>query len=230
MVASDVSCCGVAVCAIAVSSTLAWREFGGGRPLAPAPAPQRRPTYTKGWEEVATSGIRTGRIDAKIQIVEFADFECPFCKRFNSQLRLLTARFPDQISVVFVHFPISGHRFALAAGRAAECALAQGRFAQMRDALYDKQDSLGLKSWTSYALAAGVTDTSSVARCAAAANRVERIERGLALGSKFGVRGTPTVIVNGWNFQGPPPDTEVGAPGRAAFGGPPPFRSEHKAE
>jgi protein-disulfide isomerase len=74
----------------------------------------------------------------------------------------------------------------------------------MIDVLYTKQDSLGLKSWNSYAVEAGVSDTAAFARCTAEASSRGPIDDGLALGNELAVRATPTIIVNGWRFEHPP--------------------------
>jgi hypothetical protein len=69
------------------------------------------------------------------------------------------ARYPKDVGLFFVHFPLPMHRFARPAARATECAGLQGKFGQMVDAVYNKQDSLGLKSWSDYGRDAGVADT-----------------------------------------------------------------------
>jgi protein-disulfide isomerase len=108
-----------------------------------------------------------------------------------------------------VHFPLPQHRFARPAARAAECAHDQGLFDKFQDLVYSKQDSLGLKSWISYAEEARVPELRRFERCVADTARVARIEAGILLDKQLAVRGTPTVILNGSRFWNPPSQTEL---------------------
>ena len=85
------------------------REAPSRNQLSVAPALQ--------WTRIATSGDRDGLAGAPIQIVEFADFECPVCGRFESVLRSVKKRYGDSLSITFVHYPLSYHRFAISAAR-----------------------------------------------------------------------------------------------------------------
>ena len=131
---------------------------------------------------------------------------------------------PHDVSLLYVAYPLPMHRFALVAARAAECAYHYGRLREWVDEVYDKQDSLGLKSWGSYALEAGLPDTAAVSKCARDPAPVARIQAGMALGDKIHITGTPTVIVNGWRFFYPPTEqdltkaVEAIAKGKAPFG------------
>jgi protein-disulfide isomerase len=77
----------------------------------------------------------------------------------------------------------------------------------MHDLLFEKQDSLGLKQWDSFATEARVGDLRSFSSCAAAVDTISMIERGLSLGSVVGVHGTPTVVINGVLYSRPPSDS-----------------------
>jgi protein-disulfide isomerase len=98
---------------------------------------------------------------------------------------------------------------ALPAARAAECASASGRFSEMLDALYSGQDSLGLKTWSSYARDAGIEDTIGFSRCNSNPETPQLVSAGTALARRLGVNGTPTLILNGWRYGYTPPDTEL---------------------
>jgi len=159
------------------------------------------PVVEKDWRAVAQQGRWLGRTDAPIVLVEFADFECPFCRRFELALQAAQRRFGSKLATVFVHYPLSSHRFAMPAARAAECAARQGRFFEFHDVLFIKQDSLGLKRWESYASEAGIRDSLAFKGCADRADTVSAIRQGLAAGAKLGVHGTPTVMINGFLFR-----------------------------
>src|SRR3954451_17000425 len=77
---------------------------------------------------------------APVTIVEYGDFECPTCKQAAPAVKLLLERFGGHVRAVFRHFPLDAHPHALAAAQAAECAGGQGRFWEMHDLLFAKQD------------------------------------------------------------------------------------------
>ncbi len=87
--------------------------------------------------------------------------------------------------------------------RAAECAGQQGRFSEFVDVVFEKQDSLGLKSWASYGQDAEVPNLSLYLRCVGSGSVFARIDSGIAVAERAGVRGTPTVFVNGWRIPVP---------------------------
>jgi protein-disulfide isomerase len=169
------------------------------------------------WRELVTAGTSIGSPGAAVTVIEFADFECPYCRRADSLFRIVTAKFPRQIDVVYVHFPITGHRFAGPAARAAECAATQGRFAAMHDLLFDKQDSLGLKTWASYADESGVPDMPRFNECVESTDDIPHLAAGIAAGNKIHVTGTPTIIVDGWRYFRPPDQAELTAAVQRAF-------------
>lgn len=70
--------------------------------------------------------------------------------------------------------------------------------------MFEKQDSIGLRPWSAYAAEAGVPDVSAFIQCAEATTTLARVERGLELGSRLGIRGTPTIIINRWLLQSAP--------------------------
>ncbi|HXT16464.1 MAG TPA: thioredoxin domain-containing protein [Gemmatimonadaceae bacterium] len=194
----------LAIAAIVIAGSTFHREFASPPPAGPTIP---KPEYVRDWRAIANAGIRDGDSAARIQVIEFADFQCPFCAQYEQTLRAFQKEHRGQVARVFVHFPLTIHRFARSAARAAECAAAQGRFPQMQTALYAKQDSFGLRPWSAYGADAAVTDSVSFAKCAADSNRLERIEQGIALANKLKVYGTPAVIINGWKFMGGPPDS-----------------------
>jgi protein-disulfide isomerase len=87
--------------------------------------------------------------------------------------------------------------------------------------VFEKQDSLGLKSWSSFALDAGIQDTVMFARCAGDTVELPLVVRGRALGERIGVRGTPTILINGWRMPAPPYDSLADIIKRVVDGSPP---------
>jgi len=153
--------------------------------------------------------LRAGETDAPVQVVEFADFECPYCARFEETVRTIRARYPDEVAFTFVHFPLTMHSFAEPAARAAECADLQGGFEVVRTVLFQKQQAFGSVRWTDLAKQAGISDPAQFDECMADTRPVERIEQGRRLRDSLGVRGTPTIIVNGWKLPMPPSSEDL---------------------
>lgn len=187
----------IAAAAVVVAVSLAYRTFV-------APPTVRRigdPVRVTGWEESRRLGFPAGDSTSSIEIVLLEDPECPVCRTLHTMMREVTTA-PVRISHVL--YPLDYHRNALAASLALECAGEQGRFGAFLDALYAKQDSLGMKSWASFALEAGIPDTMRIARCGRAGLESPRLEASRSFGQRMGLTGTPTVIIDGWRLPSPP--------------------------
>jgi protein-disulfide isomerase len=157
-------------------------------------------TDWRGWEE---SAVRSGPEQAPMVVAAFMDFECPFCRDLAAVLDSLSARLPGKVAFEFHHFPLNGHRFATKAAMAAECALRQGRFDDMRRALFARMDSLDSEDWVALAVDAGVPDLPAFQTCMQRPlGEFARIFAGRSLGKRLGVAGTPTVWINGRLFRG----------------------------
>lgn len=195
----------IVLAALAVGVSAVHREFGST--TAPSASAERAPRYVNAWRDLLHDGIVVGDSDAPVRIIEFADFECPFCRRLHKALSEARRARGRQIQFILIHDPLPQHRFARAAARVVECAAAQGRFEEMQDILYAKQDSFGMKPWTSYAAEASIGDMPRFSRCASDTGRVARIERGLEAARRLQVRGTPALLINGWLYEGLSPDS-----------------------
>lgn len=196
------------VCALTTTALVVRREFFASRNVAAQSVPQN-PVFIQAWRSQLGKGARMGADAGRVQVLEFADFECPFCGNFHRTLKSIEAKYPSQIGVTYVHFPIAGHRFAIPAARVAECANDQGRFEAMYDALFEGQDQFGLKPWDDYATAAGAPDIAAFDACIKKTDPIPRVEEGKALGAKLDVKGTPTIIINGWKLATPPTEQEL---------------------
>jgi protein-disulfide isomerase len=197
-------------CAVVVTLLLVRREFF---PPQPPPPPGARPDSTLGdadWQRVREGTLRIGPANAALEIVEFADFECPACRSFQTRtLGPIRRAYPNDVAVVFRHWPLAYHRFALPSARAVECAAAQGRFEQMHDLLYLKQDSLGLKSYPEFATESGVSDPDAFASCLGDPAHAALFEADTKLVTQIGGTGTPTIIINGRRLGSIPDSTKL---------------------
>ena len=191
----------IAAASVVMAAALVKREFF---PRSTAPAAVR-PVQVPAWQDVLANSVRAGPASAALTVVVLSDLECPFCARWDGVLRSFVDAHREEVQVAFVHWPLVNiHRHALPAARAAECTIASGKFFEFAHTVYAKRDSLGKKSWGSYARDAGVRDTAAVARCAADERPVARIDAGIAFAQRIGARGTPTVLLNGWMLPNPP--------------------------
>ncbi len=164
-----------------------------------------QPSPVKDWDKHNTGGHWMGPKSARVTIVEFADFECPVCRQFTlGAVRGVRAEFPDDVALVFRHWPLPYHRFSYVAARAAECAGVQDHFEQFHDQLFSQQDSLGLKPFLEIAREAGVPNVAEFARCTAVKTPNPAIERDRADAIAIGGTGTPTLVVNGKRLRGAP--------------------------
>ncbi len=191
----------LALAAFAIGGAVLHREF------VPPHTTKPRPVKVQRWENLGTSGVWIGDRNAPIRIVEFADLECPYCKVFHDSLSRILARSGGKVGVLFVHFPLPSHRFARQAANASMCADDQGAFSGFQDAVFANQDSLGLKTWQSYGVDAGIPDLSRFAQCLSQRADNPMVRRGIVVGDSLAVTITPTVIVNGWRYSVPPLDS-----------------------
>ena len=191
----------VGVATLIVATLLVGREFyGSGAPTSN----NGKAEYVKQWRSALPAGRFKGDTSGRILIVEFADLECPFCRLYHETLRDVEHEYGKEVSVVFVHFPLDMHRFARPAAFAAECAGKQNQFSAYVDIVYQKQDSLGLKDWTSYAADAGIVDTAGFRACIVDVEHLPAVSAGTDAGEKLNVSGTPTIFVHGWRYPSPP--------------------------
>jgi protein-disulfide isomerase len=190
------------LCALIITATVVPRENRKSPPTATLLAPIRK---VEDWEKLIPGGRRLGSSDAPVTVVEFADFQCPFCQRMAADLARLMGQYNGRVAVVYRHFPIpSLHPHAVAAAEAAECAGEQGRFSGYHDALFADMSSIGVRDWISFAKEAGVADTIRFRACVDRRVFREDVERDMRAGLEAGVNGTPTLFFGGRMVAGTP--------------------------
>jgi protein-disulfide isomerase len=151
----------------------------------------------------ATGPSRGGKA-AKVTIVEFADFECPYCARAHETVMAVLKAYGDKVRIVFRHYPLSFHPKAPKAAEATACADEQGKFWELHDALFESQeldeDSLKLQ-----AKQAGV-DEEKFSACLKSGRTMALVKRDMAAGQQAGVSGTPAFFINGFMISGAQPE------------------------
>lgn len=170
-----------------------------------APAPTAAPIVPVAIE--AGTSPSWGPEDAPVTIVEFSDFQCPFCARYTTQTYpLLRETYGDRVRYVFKHYPIAGlHPDAERAGIAAECAHEQDRFWEYHDALFDNQADLSQAALLLYARQVEVPNIEQFTECLTTQKYAATVEADLQLGNRLGVSGTPTFFINGLPLVGAQP-------------------------
>jgi protein-disulfide isomerase len=152
--------------------------------------------------QVGVDHIR-GPVDAPLTLLEYGDFECPFCAKATGVTAELRARFGDELRYVFRHLPLSEvHAHAELAARAALAADQQGKFWQMHDILFARQDELELEDLLGYAGELDL-DIEKFARALDDPAVEDRIRADLASAEASGARGTPTFFIAGRRHVGP---------------------------
>jgi protein-disulfide isomerase len=160
-------------------------------------------------EGVKTDGDpQKGPDNAKVTIVEFSDFQCPYCKRFrDSTLDALLKKYGDKIRFVYRDYPLPFHSQAQKAAEAAECANEQGKFWEMHDLLYANQATLSEDAYKEFADQLGL-DTQKFDDCLSSNKYADEIAADEKDGESYGVSGTPTFFINGWILVGAQPASE----------------------
>lgn len=170
-------------------------RFTQGRKAAP-PAPRETLALT------VTDDPSFGQKEASLQIIEFADYECPFSRDFSFGLRELMAQYPQRFHFIIRDFPLNEiHPRAFRAAEAANCAGDQEKYWQMHDKIFQNQDRLSDLDLKLYALQTGL-DMSVFNACFDGRIHREEIEIDAADGQAAGVIGTPTFFINGVKVEG----------------------------
>ena len=187
-----------AACSLVVTSVFVYRQFVPQVSALATPAlSPRKNRKIPDWQQQIALGRRIGPATAPVTILYYGDFECPACGAFTRRVEEFRKLHPDEVSIVFRHFPLSYHRNAYASARAAECGANQGKFEPIYKALYSTQDSLGRISYRELARRAAVPDLVRFDACISDTTSVARIERDLKAARDTNIPGTPGVIIDG---------------------------------
>jgi protein-disulfide isomerase len=160
---------------------------------------------------MARAAVGVDLLDSGVQIAVFTDYQCPFCRRLDSVLNVLSQQHRGKLSRSVIHFPLSEHPHARRAAQAMECASVQGRGREVHGQLYANQNRIGDLASSQLAAAAAIPDSDGFAACVAADSTFSRIDAGLALGDRLKVSGTPVALVNGWLLDPATPSSVAAA-------------------
>jgi protein-disulfide isomerase len=139
---------------------------------------------------------------ALVTIVEFSDFQCPYCSRLTNSLKQVAEEYPDDVRVVFKHFPLPMHPNAKPASEAVLAAHAQGKGWEMHDLVFDNARALSKEDLIKYAEQVGVPDMAKFKQDLENHTYAAQVDEDVAMGKKFGVGSTPSFFINGTPQRG----------------------------
>lgn len=145
-----------------------------------------------------------GGTDPIVTIIEFSDFQCPFCSRVNPTIKKIRETFKDDVKIVFKHNPLSFHKKAPYAAQAAQAAGAQGKFWEMHDILFANQKKIDPADIKKYAGELGL-DIAKFEKAVSSKSIKDEVAADMALAVKVGARGTPNFMINGKQLSGAQP-------------------------
>ena len=201
---------------------VAFDEDGGGstvQVVQGAEGAAAGPTPTVGPVDVSVDDDPAqGPEDAAVTIIEFSDFQCPYCARFNTDtLPQILSNYADRVRFVYRDFPLTSlHENALKAAEASECADDQGAYWKYHDLLFQNQAALDDASLKNYAASLGL-DTAAFNQCLDSDKFLSEVQKDEQDGITAGVQGTPAFFVNGVLIEGAQPYTVFQAAIEAAL-------------
>jgi protein-disulfide isomerase len=154
--------------------------------------------------EISADDPVRGPAAAPVTIIEYSDFQCPFCARVNPTLERIRQTYGDKVKIVFKDFPLPSHPQAPKAAEAAHCAGDQGKFWEMHDRLFANQQLLQVPALKEHAAAVGL-DTAAFGQCLDSGRHTVRVADGTKSGEALGISSTPTLYVNGRPVVGAQP-------------------------
>lgn len=181
-----------------------------GRDVAPNPAAaaqvEQAPQEIKRYPVPVDDDPSLGPQDARITIIEFSDFECPFCTRWHQEVwPQLQEKYPDDVRLVYRDFPLTSiHGNAASAAEAANCAGEQDAYWQYHDKLFKAESGLGASAYIQYASELGL-DTAALEECLSSRRYQDEVEGDYNYAANLGVRSTPTFFLNGIPLVGAQP-------------------------
>ena len=166
--------------------------------IAMGARPPNMPTNVSAWQELVREHNATqGEKDASIVVIEFSDFQCPFCKKYNDGTRPdILARHGKQVRMVFKHLPLTNiHPQAMAAAIAAQCAQREDKFWEAHDRFFAQPDALSVDALIDIGMSLGLSK--EYADCVTNEETRSEVEQDIADATKIGAQGTPIFVVNG---------------------------------
>ncbi|HLD19560.1 MAG TPA: DsbA family protein [Candidatus Nanoarchaeia archaeon] len=186
--------------------SLGGSPSGGNQAPIVVPPPSQ-PAAPSGPVQVDLSGTYSrGPANAKVTIVEYSDFQCPFCSRSYPTMKAVLQKYGNDVRLVYKHFPLSFHPEATPAAEASECAGEQNKFWEFHDKVFENQDSMSVANYKKWAGELGLKQA-QFDQCADSRKYKSKVEQQTQQGQADGVSGTPTFYINGQQIVGAQPQS-----------------------
>lgn len=187
-----------------VAGTTTNTTVNTAAPTNAAAAPTAAPTVAD--IKIKDTDYIRGNKDAKVTLVEYSDFECPYCAQIRPTLDKILEQYPNDVRLIYRQYPLSFHAQAQKAAEASECAAEQGKFWEMHDKLFD-MNSAGTLSVANFKSAAGDLGLkqSQFDNCLDTGKYEQKVKNDETEGTQYGVQGTPATFVNGTLVSGAVP-------------------------
>jgi len=181
----------------------AWQLYQQSVSLSTAPAPVSTsgPTKLPGQLTILPADPVRGSSAAVVTLIEFSDFQCPYCAQVAPILASVVAQSGGRVRLVWKDFPLPVHAEALPAAEAAQCAAQQGKFWEYHDQLFQNQDKLGAAFYQVLGTQLGLA-AEPFQRCLTQHELKPFIERNVAEGSAIGIDATPSLVIGNQVHRG----------------------------
>ncbi len=154
------------------------------------------------WDELLDGGHTIGSKDAPVTLIEFSDFQCPYCGMFEKVLEQYRKDHPGQIRLIMYNYPLRQHPQAVTAAEAAECVSHMGDYPRFHNLLFKNQQKFPSQPFDSLAKLAGVTDLSALHGCMKDTTTINAIRQQIVMGNSVDLFQTPTIIINRAYYSG----------------------------
>jgi protein-disulfide isomerase len=158
--------------------------------------------------EVEAKGPTRGPANAPVTIVEFSDFQCPYCGREVPVIERVMKEYDGKVRLVFRHYPLDFHAHAQKAAEAGACAQDQGKFWELHDKMFTNQSKLAVDDLKGYAKSLGM-DAAKFDKCLDSGEKKTLVEEDMKAGTAAGVSGTPAFFINGVFINGAQPYEQI---------------------
>ena len=156
----------------------------------------------KKWATLLHGGHTIGAKNSPVTLVEFSDFQCPYCGMFEKVLEKYRHDHPGQVRLIMYNYPLRQHPQAATAAEAAECVAKMGNYARYHNLLFKNQDKFASQPFDSLARLAGVKDTTALHACMKDTSTIRAIMHQINLGNSVDLYQTPTIIINRAYYSG----------------------------
>ena len=183
------------VCAILVTIILVKREFFNDNNAEEV-------KIVENWKNLLNGGQLIGEKNAPVKIIEFTDYQCPYCKIMRENLETIMNRYKDKISLIVYNFPVKSHVYAYKLAVAGLCAAKQNKFDIFYKIIFKYQKEFNNLNINNITQLIGLKDSTSFINCVKDREIYRIVDNEIEEGRNIGIKGTPTIIINGKMFVG----------------------------